>query len=86
MDVYLDITDKVSLFSGIPGVTVNPPVTMNFVGTTTNQIVSDCFATDAETFADAFPEEVWTEERMGISFLPFVVFCCLTQTAFNTLQ
>ncbi len=64
-DICIDITGQFSSFQGVPGVTINPPVTFAYVGTSTSQVVSDCFATDAATVSDAFSGEIWTRGADG---------------------
>jgi hypothetical protein len=58
-DICYDITNTFSSFSGIPGITITPPVTTSLVSTATSQIVSDCFATNADSIFDLFTEESW---------------------------
>ncbi len=62
-DICLDITEQVSPFSAL--LELDPPVTIAFVGTTTNQIVPDCFATNAATVSDAFTGESWKRGADG---------------------
>lgn len=59
-DVCYDMTSAFEgQFQGIPGVTINPPITMATRNTVTSQTVADCFATDASSVYDAFTNEVW---------------------------
>lgn len=64
MDVCYDITAQLgSSVVSIPGVlAVNPPITVAFKGSTVNQTVSDCFATDAAVVTDALTKEVWVKQ------------------------
>jgi len=64
-DVCYDVTDSYLSFSDIPGITVNPPVTNTIVSTTSVQIVSDCFATNADSIFDHFTNESWTRGADG---------------------
>jgi len=64
-DVCLDVTNQFSGFTSIPGVTLTPPVTIAYAGTTTGQIVADCFATDATVVSDAFTGEAWIRGTDG---------------------
>lgn len=62
-DTCFDITNSFgSLPTGIPGVTITPPVTLALKDTVTNQTVADCFATDAESIFDAFTNEFWIKQ------------------------
>ncbi len=61
-DVCYDMTAQFSGgLEGIPGITINPPITMARKDTTTNQVVPDCFATDADTVFNAVTNESWTK-------------------------
>ncbi|MBP6057348.1 MAG: hypothetical protein KA524_02825 [Nitrosomonas sp.] len=62
-DVCYDMTAQFSEFENIPGITITPPITMARKDTTTNQSVSDCFATDADTIFDAFTNEFWIKQN-----------------------
>ncbi len=66
-DICFDVTDQFSSFAAIPesGVTVTPPVTIAYVGTSTSQVVSNCFSTDAAVVNDAFTGEVWVRGANG---------------------
>lgn len=44
------------------GITVTPPVTYSSTGTYTSEEVTDCFATEAATVADAHTGEVWIKQ------------------------
>ena len=62
-DTCFDITNSFgSLPTGIPGVTITPPVTLALKDTVTSQTVADCFATDAESIFDAFTNEFWIKQ------------------------
>lgn len=61
-DVCFDMTAQFSEFENIPGITITPPITMARKDTTTNQIVPDCFTTDAQTIYDAFTKEFWIKK------------------------
>lgn len=63
-DVCYDMTAQFGdQFEGIPGIRVTPPITLATKGTTTSQIVPDCFTTDAETLYDAFTKEFWFKQN-----------------------
>lgn len=65
-DLCLDITSAVTaLVANFPGVAMTPPVNYFTKGTYTNQIVADCFATDATTVSDAVTGEVWIRRDDG---------------------
>ncbi|MCH9638566.1 MAG: hypothetical protein K0U40_03630 [Betaproteobacteria bacterium] len=66
-DICFDMTDQFGPLSdsSIPGITITPPITTTFVGTATNQVVPDCFATDATVVNDAFTGETWTRDVNG---------------------
>lgn len=71
MDVCFDVTNQ---FSDIPsgfGITVNPPVTFKMVGTTTTQVVTDCFSTNAAIVLDAFTGESWVNVNGNFVSLGF---------------
>ncbi len=53
-DICFDATEQFSGFSSLPGVMVTPPITITYVGTSTSQVVADCFNTDATVVDDAF--------------------------------
>lgn len=64
-DICLDITTTFTeSLGGLPvdGIVIKPPVNYLTKGTSTNQSVSDCFATDAATISDAFTGEVWINQ------------------------
>jgi len=65
IDVCYDLTAQVgSSAKSIPGVLeINPPVTMAFKAQAVNQVVSDCFATDATVVTDALTKEVWVKQN-----------------------
>lgn len=67
-DVCFDMTDQLSSLSDFPGATINPPVTFAIVSTTTGQVVTDCFATDAASITDAFTGETWVKNSLGGGF------------------
>lgn len=63
-DVCFDITSSIgSEFQGLPGVTVKPPVTIDLNTTSTNNPVSDCFATDADSIYDTVTNESWIKQN-----------------------
>lgn len=67
-DVCYDMTTAFDDFiDDIPGITVTPPITLALKDTVTNQTVSDCFATDAQTVYDAFTNKTWIKQ--GGSFV-----------------
>jgi hypothetical protein len=63
-DVCYDMTSALQgQLGSIPGVTINPPITMATKNTVTSQTVADCFATDAGSISDAFTNEVWVKQN-----------------------
>ncbi len=58
-NICFDMTDQLSSFSDLPGVTINPPITVTTITSSTNQRVSDCFATNAAFITDIFTGESW---------------------------
>lgn len=58
-NVCYDMTAQFQQFSGLPGITINPPVTQTTRGTSQMQVVQDCLATDADTVLDNFTDETW---------------------------
>lgn len=60
-DICLDMTDQFSSLPAIPsgGFVVEPPVTIKYKATSTAQVVSDCFATNAQSIHDAFTDQSW---------------------------
>lgn len=64
-DMCLDITEQFSSFEAFPGVVITPPVTIAVVSTTTNQVVPDCFATNAATISDALTGASWFRDTTG---------------------
>lgn len=66
-DICFDVTDQYSGLSDLPGVgiTINPPVTLAYTGTTTGQVVANCFATDATVVSDAVTGETWVRGADG---------------------
>jgi len=63
-DICFDITEQ---FSNNPSIAtfVKPPVTIKYTGSTTSTVVSDCFATDAQSISDAATGEVWINQNGG---------------------
>lgn len=64
-DLCLDITTPLTAtLDSLPvtGIVVTPPVKYYTRGTYTNQVVADCFATDATTITDAFTGEAWVNQ------------------------
>lgn len=59
-NVCFDITSALSGITSVPGVIITPPVTFALNSTTTSQVVSDCFATDASTIYNAVTNESWS--------------------------
>ncbi|BCG64931.1 MAG: hypothetical protein methR_P2724 [Methyloprofundus sp.] len=59
-DICFDMTSQLSGLSSIPGVlTITPPVTTSFMGTSVITTVSDCFATGALSITDIVTEQSW---------------------------
>ena len=67
-DICFDMTNQFSGIPSVPGITINPPVTVSTVSSSTNQQVSDCFATNASTIFDAFTDETWV--NVNGNFVP----------------
>ncbi len=64
--ICIDITNVVTgLVASMPGVVTNPPVQYSTASTYSNQIVTDCFATDASSVFDAYTGEVWIRQADG---------------------
>lgn len=64
--ICLDITNVVAgMVSSLPGVQINAPVQYSTVSTYGNQIVTDCFATDASSVFDAYTGEAWIRQADG---------------------
>ncbi len=66
-DICFDMTDQFGALSdsGIPGITITPPITTKFVATATNQVVSDCFTSDATVISDSVTGETWVRDAGG---------------------
>lgn len=65
-DICFDMTDQFGpLPSDIPGITITPPITTKFVATATNQVVSDCFTSDATVISDSVTGETWVRDAGG---------------------
>lgn len=63
-DVCYDMTEAFGTqIPSIPGITVTPPITFAIKDTTTNQIVADCFATDATSIFDTVTNRFWIKEN-----------------------
>jgi len=63
-DMCFDLTNQLKTVQSIPGVIeLTPPITMSLTGQTTNQIVNDCFATDAKTVVDLFNNETYIRQN-----------------------
>ncbi|PTN12319.1 hypothetical protein [Nitrosomonas aestuarii] len=58
-DICFDMTNQLSTIPSGFGITINPPVTVSTVSSSTSQQVPDCFATDAGSIFDAFTGETW---------------------------
>ena len=64
--ICLDITNVIAgMASSLPGVQINPPVQYSTVSAYNNQIVTDCFATDASSVFDAYTGEAWIRQADG---------------------
>lgn len=67
MDLCFDMTAQVeSLLSeqDMQGAaTIDPPVSLSYKSTYSHQVVTDCFATEAERIYDAFTDEVWIKQN-----------------------
>ena len=64
-DICYDMTsafDELLGSESVPGITITPPITLALKDTVTNQIVPDCFATDAQTVYDAFAKKTWIKK------------------------
>jgi len=58
-DVCYDVTAQFEGSSGIPGITITPPVTQTTKGSSQMQIVQNCLTTDADVVVDAFTDKTW---------------------------
>ncbi|MDR4516638.1 MAG: hypothetical protein MRK00_04535 [Nitrosomonas sp.] len=55
-DICFDVTNQFSSQPSGFGITVNPPITIATISTSSSQQVSDCFATNASSIVDVLPE------------------------------
>lgn len=64
-DVCVDVTNQLGALGDSLGdfVTITPPVTFSSTSTTTNQVVADCFATDATSIVNAVTDETWINQN-----------------------
>ncbi len=65
-DICYDLSSQpgISGLQSIPGMlTVTPPVTMRTVGSLQNEIVSDCFKTDAASITNLITKEFWINQN-----------------------
>jgi len=69
-DLCFDITELLSNFPTIDGVTITPPVNYRFAGTSTSTSVPDCFATDASAIFDAVTGDTWIKNSLTGEFDP----------------
>ena len=59
-DICFDMTSQLGGLTSIPGVlTITPPVTASFVGSSNISTVDDCFASGAISITDIVTEETW---------------------------
>lgn len=63
-DICIDVTNQLDALSSLGSfVTVNPPVTFSSNSTLTNQVVTDCFATEATIIVDAVTDQTWVNQN-----------------------
>lgn len=60
-DMCLDITDQYADYAS--RVTITPPVTMKYTGSSNSMIVPDCFATDSFVTINLVTEETWVKQN-----------------------
>jgi cytochrome c551/c552 len=63
-DICQDVTPALQALS-LPGITVTPPVMLQYTTTTKNRLVFDCFKTDADVIFDLSSWESWTRQVDG---------------------
>lgn len=62
-DMCLELDEDMFLTLGQEDIiTVTPPITYSGKSTSTSRVVSDCFATDAESIVDVYTGEVWINQ------------------------
>jgi hypothetical protein len=64
-NVCYDMTAAVAPLSGLPGITIEPPVQMTLEASATTTQVNDCFATDADSVSNLVTGEFWIKENGG---------------------
>lgn len=70
-DVCYDITDEFeSSLGNTPGVNIYPPVEFSMTGFVDSQIVSNCFATNADSIIDLQTQEVWLNQNGSFIKIP----------------
>lgn len=62
-DLCFDMTSTLQgSLTGIPGVTITPPITMALKNTTSSETVPDCFLTDAASIYNTVTNESWIKQ------------------------
>lgn len=73
-DICLDVTQQFEASLGnlqnVPGISINPPITVTTQGTTSSTRVDNCFNTDADSIADAYSGEVWIKQNGAFVKMP----------------
>ncbi|MBX3639653.1 MAG: hypothetical protein KF888_03940 [Nitrosomonas sp.] len=69
-NICFDMTDQYSSLSGLPGITISPPVTITTVTSSVNQRVADCFATKAAFITDIYTGESWVNTNGNFVPIP----------------
>jgi hypothetical protein len=64
-NVCYDLTASLGALSGVPGITITPPIQQTLEASATMTRVDDCFATTADSVADLVTNEVWIRESDG---------------------
>ncbi|SES88628.1 hypothetical protein SAMN05216326_10619 [Nitrosomonas marina] len=67
-NICFDVTNQFSSLPSVPGISINPPITVSTVSSSTSQRVPDCFATAASFITDAYTGETWI--NVNGSFVP----------------
>ncbi|MCW5618368.1 MAG: hypothetical protein KIS65_04035 [Nitrosomonas sp.] len=69
-NICFDMTDQYSSLSGLPGITISPPVTITTVTSSVNQRVPDCFTTNAAFITDIYTGESWVNTNGNFVPIP----------------
>lgn len=63
-DICVDVTNQLGALGDLGSfVSINPPVTFSSSSTLTNQVVADCFATEAAIIVDAVTDQTWINQN-----------------------